>query len=172
MINFVISLVISGKVLDEETSEPMGYTAIMLYKDTTLITGTYTDEKGSFIIKDIKPGEYILYAHFIGYEKQKINLTINKDTSIIIKLKPSGIELKEQEVIGTAPRVRYKVDRKIVSPSNDIIARSGSAVDVLRNVPGLSVSPDGNVKVKNRDRYIVFVDGIVFYSSYSAFLRL
>ena len=159
MINFVISLVISGKVLDEATSEPMGYTAIMLYKDTTLITGTYTDENGSFIIKDIKPGEYILYAHFIGYEKQKINLTINKDTSIIIKLKPSGIELKEQEVIGTAPRVRYKVDRKIVSPSNDIIARSGSAVDVLRNVPDVSVSPDGNVKVKNSDRYIVFVDG-------------
>jgi TonB-dependent Receptor Plug Domain. len=30
---------------------------------------------------------------------------------------------------------------------------------VLRNVPGVSVSPDGNVKIKNSDRYIVFVDG-------------
>lgn len=159
MINFIISITISGKVLDEVTSEPMGYTAIMLYKDTILITGTYTDEKGNFIIKDIKPGEYILQAHFIGYEKQKINIQIDKDTSIVIKLRVSGIEIKEQEVIGTAPRVRYEVDRKVVSPSNDIIARSGSAVDVLRNVPGISVSPEGNVKVKNSDRYIVFVDG-------------
>jgi hypothetical protein len=41
MMNFIVSLVISGKVLDETTSEPMGYTAIMLYKDTILIQNIY-----------------------------------------------------------------------------------------------------------------------------------
>jgi len=159
MISLLISITLKGKVINEETSQPMGYTAITLYKDTTIVAGTYADDKGVFILKDLKPGEYILNAHFIGYEKKRIKITLNRDTIITIVLKPSAIELKEQEVTARPPKVRYEVDRKIVSPSEDILSRGGSAADFLRNVAGISVSPDGTVKVKNSDKYILFVDG-------------
>ncbi|MFZ8834094.1 MAG: carboxypeptidase-like regulatory domain-containing protein [Candidatus Caldipriscus sp.] len=76
MISLLISITLKGKVLDEETSQPMGYTAIILYKDTTIVAGTYADDKGGFILKELKPGEYILNAHFIGDEKKRIKKTL------------------------------------------------------------------------------------------------
>ena len=39
MISLLISLTIKGKVMDEESSKPMGYAVVMVYRDTQRVGG-------------------------------------------------------------------------------------------------------------------------------------
>ncbi|NPB03782.1 MAG: carboxypeptidase-like regulatory domain-containing protein, partial [Thermotogae bacterium] len=56
-------------MVDSESGKPMAYAVVILYRaeDTSKITGTYTDERGVFVLKRVKPGEYLLSADFVGY---------------------------------------------------------------------------------------------------------
>jgi len=85
MINAIVGLTISGKVIDSESGRPMAYAVVILYdaKDTSRITGTYTDEKGTFALKKVRPGEYLLSADFVGYRKEWIGpFTLKGDTNL------------------------------------------------------------------------------------------
>ena len=163
MISVIVGLTISGRVIDSESGRPMAYAVVILYSsiDTSKITGTYTDEKGTFALKKVKPGEYLLSADFVGYRKEWIGpFTLKGDTNLgEISLKPQPIRTEEVVVEATPRKVRYEVDRKVITPSADIVGQGGSAADVLRGVPGVQVDPQGNVKVRGNDRYVLFVDG-------------
>ncbi len=159
----VIGLTVSGKVIDSESGRPMAYAVVILHnpKDSSKLTGTYTDEKGTFVLKNVKAGRYLISADFIGYRKTFIGpLEIRRDTNIgTIALSPQAIRTEEVVVEATPPKVRYEVDRKVITPSADIVSRGGSAADALRGVPGVKVDPQGNVEIRGSDRYILFVDG-------------
>ncbi len=163
MINAIVGLTISGKVIDSESGKPMAYAVVILYdaKDTSRITGTYTDEKGTFALKKVRPGEYLLSADFVGYRKEWIGpLTLKGDTNLgEISLKPQPIRIEEVVVEATPQKVRYEVDRKVITPSADVVSRGGNASDVLRSVPGIDVDMQGNVKIRGSSNYILFVDG-------------
>jgi len=163
MINAIVALTISGKVIDSESGKPMAYAVVILYraKDTSKITGTYTDERGVFVLKGVKPGEYLLSADFVGYAKEWIGpFTLKGDTNLgKIVLEPQPITTQEVVVEATPQKVRYEVDRKVITPSADVVSRGGNASDVLRSVPGVDVDMQGNVKIRGSDRYILFVDG-------------
>ena len=160
---YLIGLTVSGKVIDSESGRPMAYAVVILHnpKDTSKLTGTYTDEKGTFVLKNVKAGRYLISADFIGYRKTFIGpVEIERDTNIgTISLSPQPIRTEEVVVEATPPKVRYEVDRKVITPSADIVSRGGSAADALRGVPGVKVDPQGNVEIRGSDRYILFVDG-------------
>ncbi len=50
------------------------------------------------------------------------------------------------------------IDRKIFNVEQNIVSAGGSALDVLKNVPTVSVDIDGNVSLRNSSPQI-FVDG-------------
>lgn len=158
MIGFLISLSIKGKVMDEESSKPMGYAVVMVYRDTQRVGGTYTDTLGNFEIEGIERGNYRIVASFIGYERKEIRIDLERDTFLTITLKPKPIPIKEQVVEAEAPKVVYKVDRKVVYPKGEVEKR-GRASDILRGVAGVEVDAEGNVRVMGSDRYVLFVDG-------------
>lgn len=160
---FLISLTILGRVIDEESTKPMAYAVVIVQKlaDSSQIGGTYTNEDGIFTIKDIKPGEYLLSVEFIGYQKKIIGpLTLKSDTNLgDIILSPKPITTKEVVVEAKPSKVRYELDKKVVQPSADIVGKAGSASDVLKGIPGVEVDPQGNVKVRGSNKYLLLVDG-------------
>ncbi|MFZ8835164.1 MAG: carboxypeptidase-like regulatory domain-containing protein, partial [Candidatus Caldipriscus sp.] len=158
MISLLISLTIKGKVMDEESSKPMGYAVVIVYRDTQRVGGTYTDTLGNFEIKGIERGNYRIVASFIGYERKEIRIDLERDTFLTITLKPKPIPIKEQVVEAEAPKVVYKVDRKVVYPKGEVEKR-GRASDILRGVAGVEVDAEGNVKVMGSCGYVLFVDG-------------
>ncbi len=159
----VMALTVSGRVIDSESGRPMAYAVVILHnpKDTSKLTGTYTDEKGVFVLKNVKAGRYLISADFIGYRKTFVGpVEIERDTNIgTIALSPQPIRTEEVVVEATPSKVRYEVDRKVITPSADIVSRGGSASDVLRSVPGVDVDMQGNVKIRGSSNYILFVDG-------------
>ncbi len=62
-------------------------------------------------------------------------------------------------VTGARPKVLNKVDRKVYRTDQDLMSTTGSASDVLNNIPSVEVDQDGNVSLRGSGDVTVLVDG-------------
>ena len=74
---------ISGKVIENVGKQPVAYAAIVIKSatDNTTITGGITDEDGTFQIKKLPDGSYIVEVQFIGYKTHQQQISLSKDNS-------------------------------------------------------------------------------------------
>lgn len=65
------------------------------------------------------------------------------------------------EAVATAEksRVVYRLDRQKISGSSSLSASGGTAVDVLRSVPSIRISAEGDVSFRGSTGFVVYVDG-------------
>ena len=74
------NLSIKGSVYDFDSAEPMFPAAVQVYQisgtDSTYIGGASTDEDGSFLIENLKAGNYVLRASFVGYDNTDKNFSL------------------------------------------------------------------------------------------------
>jgi len=157
---------IKGVVVDKDLNVPVEYATVSVYtmRDSLLIDGTITDGKGFFELKKLKPGKYFVEVSFIGYNKATVrNIPINKTHKIadlkIVKLRVSCESLDEVIVTSERLPVQYQIDKKVIPVSRQITAASGTAVDVLENVPSVSVDIEGNISLRGSTNFTVLVDG-------------
>ncbi len=75
-----------------------------------------------------------------------------------IKIKPETEQLKEVTIEASAPVMELKLDKKVFNVEKNIVSSGGTAEDVLKQVPSVSVDVDGNVTMRNAPPQI-FVDG-------------
>jgi hypothetical protein len=85
-----------GRILDEETGEPMNYVTVYI---TETKTGTITDVNGFFNIA-LAPGTYNILIEYLGYEKEKFLFEILSDGNFTVRMKRAAIQLKEIVVSG------------------------------------------------------------------------
>ncbi|MGZ6039858.1 MAG: TonB-dependent receptor [Phenylobacterium sp.] len=62
-------------------------------------------------------------------------------------------------VKGTRPEVETSIDRKSYSVANDLAARTGSAAEVLRNIPSVQVDAQGRPSLQGESDVTVLIDG-------------
>jgi outer membrane receptor protein involved in Fe transport len=62
-------------------------------------------------------------------------------------------------VTGSRPAVENRIDRRVYAVAADLQADLGSAADVLRNIPSVSVDIDGNPSLRGDDAVQILVDG-------------
>jgi len=158
--------VVSGAVTECDVNIPMEFVNIVLYrsKDSTMVTGTITDETGKFSLSQLPYGRFYLTANFIGYERQFIDsIFINPNRKYndlgIIKLRSAATYLEGVEVVADRDRVVYQIDKKVVNVSQDLQSAGGTAIDVLENVPSVQVDIEGNVSLRGSGNFTVLVDG-------------
>lgn len=104
---------VTGKVLEETSSEPMPYVSVALLKvaDSTVIDGGITNDKGVFSITNRRAGKYILKYSFVGYKDTYKDIEI-KNASVdvgTVVLKASSETLEEVKIVGAK-----QIDRKSV----------------------------------------------------------
>lgn len=157
---------ISGVVFDSISGNPVEYTTVALFRKSNkeLINGTITKKNGRFFIDKITPGRYFIKISFMGYEDKIIsNIIISNEKYIInlhkIKLQAALQKLDEVVIDGSAPRIDYQIDKKVINVSKQITSLSGTAVDVLENVPSVKVDIEGNVSLRGSTGFTVLIDG-------------
>ena len=161
-----VSGTITGSVKDKENGEPLEFVSVALYNsnDGNLVTGTISDTQGKFEIQGLTQGQYFIEVSFMGYNKAKVD-DINIDlkrTSVELQdiILPRSInELEEIEIVADELGVEYKIDRKVINVSQQLTAASGTAVDILENVPSITVDVDGNVALRGSTGFMVLIDG-------------
>ena len=72
---------ISGKIIDNENKEPLGFVTVALYPQGSSIptSGCSSNDDGTFLINNVKAGDYTLQISFVGYltDSRKITVTGN-----------------------------------------------------------------------------------------------
>ena len=72
---------------------------------------------------------------------------------------PAAPSVQEVVVTGQAAQTQTLLDRKTYAVTTDLQSTSGSAADVLNNVPSVSVDADGNVSLRGDGNVTILVDG-------------
>jgi outer membrane cobalamin receptor len=157
--------IIKGLVYDSFGSEPMEFSTIALKEttDSTLVNGAITDVNGFFRLKDVPQGNYFLEISFMGYESfesDEINLSANEGVDIgVVNLRPTDEMLNEVVVVADRPTMTYQIDKKVINVSQLHTSASGSAVEVLENIPSITVSIEGDVSLRGSSSFTVLIDG-------------
>lgn len=99
---------LTGKVIEEETGDPVIYGSVAIYKNGVLITGVETDFDGVYSFNPLDPGNYDVEVSYVGFPTKKITGVIviaEKSNTLNVSL-TQGIDLDEVVVIGyTVPLV-------------------------------------------------------------------
>jgi len=72
---------------------------------------------------------------------------------------PSGPVVTEIVVTGSRPAVENRIDRRVYAVSGDLQGDIGSAADVLRNIPSVSVDLEGNPSLRGDPDVQILIDG-------------
>ncbi len=156
---------LEGMIKDDITSQSLEDASITLYKtkDSSLLTATFTDANGLFKLNKINTGSYYLVVEFIGYQqkvitnihfvsKQKINLGM-------LLISPSAELLREISVTGKKAKVYYKMDKQVYKSDQFQAAQGGSAIDVIKNLPSISVNAQGEITMRGSSGFLVLLNG-------------
>ncbi len=160
------SATLTGTVIDSLLQQPVEYANIVLGQQESKeqVTGTTSGPDGTFVLPNIKPGEYVLIANFIGYYPKTIeHIVVTADDKTInvgtIELVQSVIELSGVEATAERAPIEYQIDKKVINVGKQYTAASGSAIDVLENVPSVTVDIEGNVALRGSSNFRILIDG-------------
>jgi len=157
---------IKGIVIDKQSENPVEYANLAVFqrKDSIMVSGAITNQKGYFIIENLAYGNYYLRVSFIGYKSifvpnivitpKEPNLNLGK-----IMFHPTVESLGEVNIVAEKNLMEYSLDKRVINVSQNLTSAGGTAVDVLQNVPSVSVDYDGNVSLRGSTNINILIDG-------------
>ena len=155
-----------GKLVDAKTKKPVEFApvTVLWFNKDSLLGGALTLENGEFSIDNLPPmGSFRFKATQIGYKAFETKIFIQMPNKLEQDLGDILLEtdeklLNEVEVSAEKNTVVMSIDKRTYNVDKDLSARGGTAADVMKNVPGVTVDADGNAQLRNQSP-IIFVDG-------------
>lgn len=151
-------LTLKGKVLDKENNA-IEFVSIIVKKDSTIITNTYTDSLGFYLLNFSQKDNYTIIYTYSGYDRKIDTLTIEKDTTVNIYLNSTTSNIEEVIVTAKIPVVEKKIDKLIFNPSALISNVGNNAYDILKKAPTVTTDESGNVSIKGISGSGVMING-------------
>lgn len=157
---------VKGLLLDASTGKPIDFADLYLFKDgeNNPAYQTFPQESGVFTFLDVKEGTYTFMARLVGYDVfTQSPVEVKNGNAFIdmgrIGLRPLENGLAEVEVVADKRQLVYKLDKKVVEASSNLLGSGGSAVDILENTPSIRVDAEGEVTFRGSAGFLVYVDG-------------
>lgn len=177
-----------GKLIETKSSKPIEYASVQLIqnkydtaskkKKDVVIAGMITKTNGEFLLENIPVfGQFKLRVTVVGFKpyEQSVSFDIKRpdpnsggDMSAMMgaldkDLGNIKIDIEEKvmdnvNIVSTRPGLQLGIDRKVFNVDKNLVSAGGTAVDIMKNVPSISVDLDGNVTMRNNTPQI-FVDG-------------
>jgi len=157
--------VLSGTLVDAETGEVLPYAAIKVVHKMSdeLVTGGMTNAKGKFNIEGIALGPNTVEFAYVGYKTKSQEIRFGRDGVEQdlgkVGLQSSGVELEEVVVNAEREFMTNEIDRKVYDPSKLILSKTGSATDILENIPSVELDLEGNITLRGSSAVRIMIDG-------------
>ena len=127
---------ISGTITDEQGA-PLPAVTVFIHE---VSKSTQTNNLGEFKISGIKPGNYHLHLHLIGYQAAEIDLNVaTTNEPLKITLQQASIELNnitiEESILKSGQREQSQ-SMQVVDKEFMLKNGNASLVKILENIPG------------------------------------
>ncbi|MBF9144539.1 TonB-dependent receptor domain-containing protein [Hymenobacter properus] len=156
---------VRGTLLEVGTGNPVSFASVVLLRaaDSTFVAGTQASEVGAFELAPLPLGQYVLRATAVGYRtgRRVISLTAGAPVLALgtLRLRTSATQLTDVVVTAERAVVTGGLDKKVVDVSKDLTVSGGTAIDVLQNVPSVTVDQTGAVSIRGSSGVTIFIDG-------------
>ena len=158
-----------GKIVDATTKKPVEFASVVILrpmgqgKTDSIIGGGLTLQNGDFNVEKLPFGGLKVKVTFVGYQDfLKVVTLFPPDNAEIdmgdLMLKSDSKILQSVEVTAQKAQMQLSLDKKTFNVDKNITATGGTAEDVLKNIPSVTLDADGNAKLRNAGTTI-YVDG-------------
>ncbi len=159
-----IPSMVSGRVLGEDGAALPGAVIQLFHmmgEMRHLMAGGLSDGEGGFVLR-AQPGTYTARIDFLGYTPREVEVTVPESGGAVslgqLRLSLSLVALDELTVSARRAPVRV-VDATTVVDASVATSAGGSVGDLLRTVPGLDISPEGQLVMRGSPGVLVLVNG-------------
>ncbi|MEO6287465.1 MAG: outer membrane beta-barrel family protein [Dyadobacter sp.] len=160
------NVTITGNIADKETKSVLSYCSVALFKssDSTLVNGVLAGEHGIFKFENIPADQYYIEAQYIGYHKLFLSLPEIKAGQSLVRLPTILLEadartLREIDVKAERQTVENKIDRQVYRADKFLNSQGGTAIDVLKNTPSVTVNSEGDIRMRGSSGFLVLING-------------
>lgn len=160
---------LTGRLFDENLNPLASGTVVLLHPtDSTLEFFAISNAQGQFQLRNIREGNYLLQASYIGFRSLYNPITIPRvdggDLGDIV-LDPIPVDLEGAEVVGEAVPLGISGDTIIYNAAAFRTRPDAVTEDLLKQLPGIEVDRAGNIKALGEDVNQLYVDGKEFFGS-------
>ncbi|WP_066839756.1 TonB-dependent receptor [Rufibacter ruber] len=157
---------ITGTLQDAASKQPIGYAtaALLSGPDSAIVASTLVGGDGGFTLSPVAEGKYALKISFVGYATRVVpNIVLTsakpKANLGVIQLRAASTQLQAVEIVGQREQVEYALDRRVYNVGQDLSTVGGTAVDVMQNVPSVTVDQEGTVSMRGTSNITILIDG-------------
>jgi outer membrane receptor protein involved in Fe transport len=155
---------VKGKLIDSLHTEPLSFASIQIEsKNQPSLKGQIADEKGLFEFIDLKQDDYTLKIQYVGYQTKFIKFAITQSNSSVnlgtISLIPSNQSLESVVVSGEKSKVISTLEKQIFKADQFEVAKGGTAIDVIKNIPSVMVNAEGELSIRGSKGFLILING-------------
>lgn len=160
-------LKLMGTVMDQQQNKPIAGATLDLYlsTDSSFIRHSVSNEKGVFVFDRLAPGNYILKAYALGfdrYSREEVIGSFSKKVDNILLTK-SSTTLSEVTMVAKTPPTQQKGDTVQYNASQYKVNPDATVEDLVKKMPGITVDKSGTVTAHGEQVKKVTVDGKDFF---------
>lgn len=156
---------LEGQLVDPDNKGlPFATVVLLQGQDSVIAHYGVSDDQGGFKIKGVQKGDYIFQVTALGFESyyKPLELSTNKDLGTVSIARKSE-QLKAFEVAAERVPIAIKGDTVEYNAAAFQTRPNAAVEDLLRQLPGVEVDQNGNVKAQGEQVRKVLVDGKEFF---------
>ena len=156
---------ISGILTDGTEKTPVynSVVALLTPKDSILYAFTRSDKKGSFDLKNVKAGNYIVMTSHRQYADYLEDITVSETAKNLGTINLVSKINALREVIIKTGSIRIKGDTTSYRASDFVVSANANVEELLKKLPGIQVDKNGAIKAMGETVQKVLVDGEEFF---------
>lgn len=133
---------LSGTITDSSNNEKLANANLFLKgeTDTTLKRNAISDKYGSFILKNMIPGNYTATLSHTGYITTSRKIFIYTNEEMFFRLSRSSTELADINISAEKKLLTHTTDRITYNVAESAISASGNLYDIILKIPGVAES--------------------------------
>ena len=157
---------VSGLIKDTATNANVKNAVVLLLspKDSILKAFTRVKDDGSYLLKNVPSGKYIVSVSHpnFGDFVDDIEIKSTNETLALIALTPKS-KLLEAVIVKSGNPIRLKGDTTIYTADSFKVSANANVEELLKKMPGIQVDKNGQIKAMGQTVEKVLVDGEEFF---------
>ncbi|MBO0322811.1 TonB-dependent receptor [Muricauda sp. CAU 1633] len=141
---------IQGKIMGIN-GEPVPFANVLLYQavDTTLVTGTITDDDGNFSLLPEKEGDFLVRISNLGYADRYegpilMSTASDKHNLGTLVLNEAFNELDEVVLAAKKNIIQRTLEGQVINVQSSVMTKGSNALQVLERLPGVILDRRNN----------------------------
>jgi outer membrane receptor protein involved in Fe transport len=155
---------LAGRVLEATNGAPIGFASVVVENAASgqQLSGTLSGENGRFLMQGLPPGSYKVRITFPGFYAADADVLVSplNQSYDLGDIRLPRLEGIEEKVTVTAEAIRAEgMDTQVFRLDDGPAQSTGTLLDALKSLPGVTVDQDGKVALRGSDQVAILIDG-------------